>query len=237
MGGRGSQFKAPQAITAVAGTPSGFTLADVQKMDDKSLHDFLIDVDKTDMPAFLNDIHLQKMIYALGMNEPPEIVSDTQMQKLINNGAVPIYRTVNDTSVSGIPFTSKDICDMLLEGDTTYVGNGVHGDGLYFSDNLNRSRGVYGGATAKTMTGVLNAKAKVISEASLKAKYDSFIKNHPQTRKALGFARDHGSSWKNSLSQFALTQGYNVISYKNYSNETYYTVLDRSVLTMTKTLK
>lgn len=231
MGGRGSQFAASQPILTAGGTPSGFTLDDVQQMDDKGLHDFLISVDKTDMPAFLNTHHLQKMVYALGMNQTPEIVSDAQMQQLVSNGATAIYRTVNDTSVNGIAFTADDVCDMITDGDVTYLGNGIHGDGLYFSDSLSGSK-MYGHSGSKTVGAVFNSKAKMISESALKFKYDQFIKTHPQTRKALGFAKVRSSH--DSMSQFALTQGYNVITTRQSGSETYYTVLDRSVLTMSR---
>lgn len=242
MGGRGagSNFSKPQPIQSPSGTPSGYTLADVQKMDDQQLHDFLIDVDKTDIPDFLNQHHLQKMVYALGMNDAPEIVSQKEFDDMTVNapfgsGAPVIYRTVNDTVVNGVPLTANDVCDMLTDGDTSYMGNGVHGDGLYFSSSLQGSKMYGNSSSSRTVGAVLNSKAKPISEGNLKKLYDSFVKTHPQTRKALGFAKQHGSSWKNSLSQFALSQGYNVITYNHsYSNETYYTVLDRSVLTMTR---
>ncbi len=55
--------------------PMGVTLSDVQQMDDTSMHDFLINVQSVDMPQFLCDSHLQRMIYGLGMNDKPQIVS------------------------------------------------------------------------------------------------------------------------------------------------------------------
>lgn len=241
MGGRGSSYassaqvapNAPPAPAPIA-TPSGLTLSDVQAMDDQQLHDFLIDVNKTDIPAFLNDIHLQKMIYALGMNDTPEIVDSATFKQLTSGpGALtPIYRTVNDTNVNGVPFTAQDICDMLTDGDVTYVGNGIHGDGLYFSNDLGGSKAYGGRRGSKTLAAVLNQKAKVISERQLQSLYDNFVKTHPQSRKALGFAKARSSH--DSMSQFALTQGYNVITSNQYGGEVYYTVLDRSVLTMTR---
>lgn len=239
MGGRGSSYSssaqaAPNTPAPVT-TPSGHTLADVQAMDDQQLHDFLVNVNKTDIPAFLNDIHLQKMVYALGMNDKPEIVDSATFKQLTSGpGALtPIYRTVNDTTVNGIPVTAQDVCDMLTDGDLTYVGNGIHGDGLYFSNDLAGSKLYgHGGSQSKTLAAVLNQKAKVISERQLKSLYDNFIKTHPQSRKALGFARS--KSTHDSMSQFALTQGYNVITSQQYGGEVYYTVLDRSVLTMTR---
>lgn len=230
MGGRGSSFS-PAPVKP--STPSGYTLSDVQAMDDKGMHDFLIDVDKTDIPAFLNtDIHLQKMAYALGLNDMPEIVSQKEFDDMTVNApfgssATILYRTVNDTS----SMTADDICDMLTDGDVTYHGNGIHGDGLYFSNSLSGSK-AYGHTNPKTVGAILNNKANVISESKLKNEYDAFVKNHPQTRKALGFARS--KSTHDSMSQFALLRGYNVITSNQGGGETYYTVLDRSVLTMTR---
>lgn len=241
MGGRGSSYassaqvapNAPPAPAPIA-TPSGLTLSDVQAMDDQQLHDFLIDVNKTDIPAFLNDIHLQRMIYALGMNDAPEIVDSATFKQLTSGpGALtPIYRTVNDTIVNGIPMTAQDVCDSLTDGDTTYVGNGIHGDGLYFSNDLGGSKSYGGRRGSKTLAAVLNQKAKVISERQLQSLYDNFVKTHPQSRKAFGFAKARSSH--DSMSQFALTQGYNVITSNQGGGEVYYTVLDRSVLTMTR---
>lgn len=84
------------------------------------------------------------------------------------------------------------------------------------------------------MRAVLNpAKARAISESSLQSAYDAFVKSHPRTRRALGFAKAHSTS--DSMSQFALLMGYNVITTKVGYNETYYTVIDRSALIMSKT--
>lgn len=238
MGGRGSRFQQtapiPTAQPVPAPPPSGREQGDLQTMSDQELHDFLISVDKTDIPAFLSDLHLQKMLYALGMNAAPEIVSDAQLKQLIAKGATPIYRTVNDTSVNGIDFTAQDICDMMTDGDTTYVGRGIHGDGLYFSNSLSGSK-VYGYSSSKTMTGVLNANARVVSESTLRSEYDAFVKSHPATRKALGFAKS--KSAHDSMSQFALIRGYNVIRSPQGGGEDYYTVLDRKALTMTRTTR
>lgn len=240
MGGRGANFQrtvSPPIQTQqlqpdpLNGTqpPTGVTQAALANMSDQELHDFLIDVNKTDIPSFLSDLHLQRMLYAMGMNGKPEVVDQNTFDGLAQNSPV-LYRTVNDTVVDGVPFTSSDCCDMLIDGDLTFVGRGIHGDGLYFSNSLSGSK-AYGDHTGQTVGAVLNSKARVISETQLRQDYDAFVKSHPQARKALGFAKSH--STHDSYSQFALIRGYNVISSDQYSNETYYTVLDRSALTMT----
>lgn len=245
MGGRGSSYTssaqvAPNTppVPAPTSTPSGLTLSDVQAMDDQQLHDFLIAVNDTDVPDFLNTHHLQKMVYALGLNDAPEIVDSATFKQLTSgpNALTPIYRTVHDNSSSGL--TAQDICDMITDGDVTYLGNGIHGDGLYFSNVLGTpgysgSKGYWAyGSTNLTVGAVLNQKAKVISERQLQSLYDNFVKTHPKSRRALGFAKQRSTN--DSMSQFALTQGYNVITSNQGGGEVYYTVLDRSVLTMTR---
>lgn len=212
--------------------PLGVSLAEVQAMSDQELHDFLINVYHTDIPDFLNDVHLQKMIYSLGLNDGPEIVSQQEFDNMVSAGNEVIYRTVNPTTVNGVSFSANDICDMLTDGDVTYVGVGVHGDGLYFSNDLRGSKAYGYSSQAKTVGAVFNGKARIITEGRLRSQYDAFVKTHPQTQKALGYARS--KSYHDSMSQFALIQGYNVIVSQQTSTEDYYTVLDRSVLTMTR---
>ncbi len=98
---------------------------------------------------------------------------DKQLNAMVKQGAVPIYRTVNDSddAVQGISMTSDDICDMMTDGSLSYVGRGVHGDGLYFSDSKRGSK-LYGnpGQNPKTLRAVLNpAKARAISESVCRA--------------------------------------------------------------------
>ena len=230
MGGRGSSSgitAAPVPVMPQPTSPMGKTLAEVQAMDDDQLHDFLIDVQKVDTPDFLNTHHTQKMVYGLGLNDTPQVVPDAQLQTLIKQGAKPIYRSVDGAITAGkVAFSGQDMLDQLRYGDLTYLGDGRIGDGLYFSSSLSGSK-LYGKTTVQ---GVLSPSAKVISRQQLNNEYNQFIKSHPRSRKALGFSSKHGSSWHNSLSQFALIRGYNVISEYQYGGETYYNVIDRSAL-------
>ena len=183
MGGRGANFQrtvSPPIQTQqlqpdpLNGTqpPTGVTQAALANMSDQELHDFLIDVNKTDIPSFLSDLHLQRMLYAMGMNGKPEVVDQNTFDGLAQNSPV-LYRTVNDTVVDGVPFTSSDCCDMLIDGDLTFVGRGIHGDGLYFSNSLSGSK-AYGDHTGQTVGAALNSKARVISETQLRQDYDAF---------------------------------------------------------------
>lgn len=230
MGGRGSSSGITAAMTTQpTATPMGVTLADVQAMDDNQLHDFLINVQDVDTPDFLNTHHTQKMVYGLDLNDVPQVVPDAQILQMISNGAEPLYRTVNDTTTPGnVKMTAGDMHDMMRYGDLTYLGNGIYGDGLYFSNSLSGSKGYGYSGSSQTVRAVLSPGAKVISDKQLQKEYDSFVKSHPRTRKALGFSRSKSTT--NSMSQFALIKGYNVITHTHSNGEVYYNVINRSAL-------
>lgn len=219
-------------------TPSGYTLADVQAMDDKQTHDFLISVNDIDTPDFLNkDLHTQKMVYGLGLNDKPKIISQQEFDDETVNvpfgDARVLYRTVDDAiTTGGVKMTAEQQLQMLAYGDLSWIGRGIHGDGLYFSNSESGSKS-YGSGRGKsaTIACVLNENARMITERNLKKEYDQYVKSHPETRKALGFARS--KSTNDSYSQFALLRGYNVIVSSQFGGEAYYTVLDRKALSTT----
>jgi hypothetical protein len=170
------------------------------------------------------------MVYGIGLNDKPQVVPDAQLQQMIKNGATPIWRSVNDTTLSdGVTvMRGTDMLDQIRYGDLTYLGDGRIGDGLYFSDDLRGSKS-YG--RNGTIQGVLSSNAKVVDSRQLRSEYDQFIKSHPRTRRALGFAAKRGSAyWKNSMSQFALIRGYNVIREYTGGGEYYYNVINRNAL-------
>ena len=64
----------------------------------------------------------------------------------------------------------------------------------------------------------------------------NWIKQHPATAKQLGFYKDGMGRLRSkhsmgSYTALTMAMGYNVVKNKHTSNETYYTVLDRSALT------
>lgn len=249
MGGRGSgsgMGKGLMTRFGTADTPSGYTVDDFRNLSDDDLVQFMDSVRRSkmtdDMPDFLNKVsNSQRLVYALGMNDTPQVVDDKTFQQLVNAGATPLYRSVNDqvydwhrnnragTAISDtIPAT--DQLDMIAYGDTSYMGNGVAGDGLYFSDSLPGSK-AYGNTTIKA---VINPNtARSISIENLRKEYDTYMSQHRyRVRKAFKEAASQ-SYHGNSYTQFAIMRGYNIITrdVSGWSRkETYYTVIDRSAL-------
>lgn len=206
---------------------SGYTIEDLRSMNDDDLHDMLLAITKQELPDYLMNNQMQKMAYALNMNEKPTVLPDSVFQKQAK-GATVIYNAQNDAHANGITLTADDIHDFIRYGDETLVQNGVYGNGLYFS-NSRRGSASYGSRQARA---ILNpATAKTISYNQLKTEYDNWINSRPMTRKALGAMKARNKGYgTNTYSQFAMLKGYNVITSYQGGGETYYTVLDRRAL-------
>lgn len=213
-------------------TESGITLADVQQMNDQELHDILLAITKQDLPDYLMPNNQQRFVYALGINQMP-IVEDDKTFAINSKGQEIIYNAQRTANLGGYTLTGDDIHDFIKFGDDTLQQHGIHGNGLNFTPNQRASAG-YGDRQSAARFNP--ATAKIISETQLKREYDSWIKSHPQTRKALGYMARNGNTYgDNTYSQFALLRGYNVISATQHGGM--YVVLDRSALIFSKSTK
>lgn len=212
-------------------TESGITLADVQKMNDQELHDILLAITKQDLPDYLMANNQQRFVYALGINNKPIVEDDATFAKN-SKGQTVIFNAQNTASLPGYTLTADEIHDFIKYGDDTLQQNGIHGNGLYFT-NQGASSG-YGRRQAAARFNP--ATAKIISETQLKREYDSWVQTHPLSRKALGYTARNGNGYgNNTYSQFALLRGYNVIQSTQHGAT--YTVLDRSALIYSKSTK
>ena len=157
------------------------------------------------------------------------------------NGAVVLYRTVNNNF--SLKITADKIADDFRAGDSFNTGGHggqAYGGGAYFSSSLRGSK-AYGCKSYKnqpnTIGAVLNKKAKVVDMSDLYGPVGQrWIKKHPATAKQLGFYKDKAGRTRSTYSMgaytaLAMAMGYNVVSNKVSTRETYYTVLDRSALT------
>lgn len=213
-------------------TETGITLADVQQMGDRELHDILLAITKQDLPDYLMANNQQRFVYALGINAKPIVEDDVTFAKN-SVGQEIIYNAQSTVNLSGYTLTANDIHDFIKFGDDTLQQNGIHGNGLYFTPNQSASAG-YGNVMSAAR---LNpATARVITESNLKKMYDSWVVTHPQARKALGYMARNGNGYgNNTYSQFALLMGYNVIQAAQHGKT--YAVLDRSALIYSESAK
>ena len=166
--------------------------------------------------AGLNDSGLQRVILAMNLAGPGRTVADADFDAAVKDAAlngVVLYRG-----------SSRVAIDNLVNGDVGYIGDGIHGDGIYFSTQIRTARS-YGGTRVTAF--IDKGLANVVSEDKLYRMLNN--ESHDVQRQ---FSGDSG------LSSYALYKGYNVIhvpggngsrSHK-YGGEDFYVPLTRGVL-------
>ena len=173
----------------------------------------------------------QKVVRELGLNDKPKVLSEKEFNNQIKDNT-PIYRGVKGTTKWDgkdyvVDRSGEDIVSNIKYGDKTYIGTGIYGDGIYFTDSHSAAN-KYAGLNSKAIATAFidKSKSKIIDQAKLKDMRTEYFKANP-TVKQNGIFSD--------LSSFALYKGYNVISVNSKETEgngNYYNVLDRSILVM-----
>lgn len=153
----------------------------------------------------------QKVAIDLGMVETPQVVSKDDFNKYVEeSGAVVCYRGVKNTpDMSG----ASMLYQMAYNTQENYFGDGIYGDGLYFSTDQNTAVAYSNGSEAVAMCAI-RPDAKVIDYKS------------PEIEKA---RKDLGTS---DYAVAAMCSGYDVIKVKMGSDEDYYVVLNRAAMIM-----
>lgn len=152
----------------------------------------------------LNDFNfVQYVIHALHMHDKPIVLPDAEFDKQLKNKSVEGLELHRGTG-------SERATNSIMFSDSTYLGNGIHGDGIYFSTNQSTA---YDYSRQYGVTAFLDkSKARIIDERKLRNMYNSEPK---QLRNA--FEGRHSEKFKYSyddysgISVYALFKGYNVI--------------------------
>lgn len=228
-GGRGGKRSA--ITTAPATSVKGF----IDMTPDEQANT-IISAMNADIPDFLSDSSMQRMSYQLGMDGKPTLVDDATLDSM---SGTEIFRTVNQVydRKNDVNYNADEIIDQIQNGDVTRfsdTGGSAYGRGIYFADSYSESS-FYGNTrnnikqTAMTRA-KLNDKAKVITYNQASTGAQAEINSGSSLGKALAKCDRQSQS-----SIWALSKGYNVISSNN--SRGYFNVLDRSALTMSKTVK
>ncbi len=153
----------------------------------------------------------QKVAIDLGMVETPQVVSKDDFNKYVEeSGAVVCYRGVKNTpDMSG----ASMLYQMAYNTQENYFGDGIYGDGLYFSTDQNTAVAYAHGSEAVAMCAI-RPDAKVIDYKS------------PEIEKA---RKELGTS---DYAVAAMCSGYDAIKVKMGGNEDYYVVLNRAAMVM-----
>lgn len=149
----------------------------------------------------------QKVAIDLGLYETPQVIGKEDFDKYVSENDSPVvYRGVKDIeSMSGENMQYQKMYDT----QKPYFGNGIFGDGLYFSDNVNTANS-YAGRTPAIKCAV-RSDAKIIDTNDNK----------------LLEAKQRFGTKDNSIA--AMCAGYDVMV-KNKGTEKYYIVLNRAAL-------
>ena len=114
----------------------------------------------------LNNNETQKMVEALGLHDKPMVLSDADFDATFKANAVDgVYMFRGVRGNQGL--SPKQIVDSVKFGDKTFIGDGVHGDGIYLTTSYN-----YADGYASTKSGLMQAyldksKARVVEEQAI----------------------------------------------------------------------
>lgn len=152
----------------------------------------------------------QKIAIDMGVCETPQVVSREDFDKYVkDSGAVVCYRGVKDIdSMTGENMQFQ----MAYNTQEPYFGDGIFGDGLYFSTRKDTAESYAGRAEISTCA--VRPDAKILEYGS---------PEHDKAKKRVQTTDD---------SVAALCSGYDVIHKKQGSDEDYYVILNRAALVM-----
>lgn len=193
-----------------------------------------------------NDTDTQRFFNAIGWSsKKPMIVDEETFNKLRDSLVGPtLYHTdMPFGEVTDAAEYAKQFMATSLSGNEQYFSGGIHGDGTYFSTN---SEGAWAYGRGKPLStqykAILNQNARIIDEYDLDLMVEDFKYRKPNAyEKLLQCSQGYGSGRTDGMkSIIAAMNGYNIIrSEGNFvqDNEMYYTILDRSAVTVCSTIR
>lgn len=153
---------------------------------------------QTNDPWNFYDNPQQKLVEQLGLNKPTTVLSESDFRKYVNQtGATVLYRG----------WSGQNAVDRFKQSPNSHIGNGINGDGYYFSTDRGTAR-QYGGTGMKA---ALSPNARVVS---LSAVNNAIAGTSPKFRSSLSKAGSRGTRTfgpNDGQAQMALKMGYNVI--------------------------
>lgn len=191
---------------------------EVSNMTPEAKREWVKNALNSSVPETLNqDSDAQKIVHQLGMNGTPQMMCSDEFDDYVqSNGAVVIYRGVRGTADKT---ETQIINQMAYDTESPYIGNGVYGDGLYFS-TLSSTAESYSNSLTGVAKCALRKDAKVYDYPSLP------FEKRAETSKWL---EETGVS---EASVYAMCAGYDAIRVRYSGNEDYYVVLNKAAMVM-----
>ena len=229
-----AQAQQPQVDTTQQAQAFSTNYDNFMNMTDDQKAQAISNLASQDVPVFLADNDFQKFTYNLGLNDKPQLVDDSVLDSMNGTELFRTVNSINDTT-NRIRYNADEIANQVQRGSTTRVsdnGGSAYGRGIYFADDYTESS-YYGnsrGNIKKTavVRAKLNSNAKVITYSKADSGLRAEINSGSKLGKALAKC-DRASQ----VSIYAMAKGYNVI----YNQNSYYNILSRNAVTMSKTIK
>lgn len=153
---------------------------------------------QTNDPWSFYDNPFQKMTSSMGLNAAPTVMSESDFNNYVaQTGSTVLYRG----------WSGNNSATRFTQSPNSHVGNGINGDGYYFSADRGTARS-YGGTGMKA---ALSPNARVVSATAVRAE---IAKKSPKLQSALSKAGSYGTRTYGSNrgeAQMALKMGYNCI--------------------------
>lgn len=174
----------------------------------------------------------QQYVKVMGLNEKPQTMSrkDFESYTKKNKDLPALYRAVTDAGPTGTAggitrgkYLRRGILNDLMYGSQQYIGDGIYGDGLYFSTQPTHQS--YGGFSG-------SANEAIDRKYMIKATFKSGTKKilYDDLEKMINEYKEKGYNITDP-SSFARSLGYHVIqAHKDGESEIYYNIIDRSCL-------
>ena len=224
---------APQPVPPIQQNQPSASYDAFKKMTDDQKADVIMQARNTQVPVFLAQNDLQKIMYGLKLNDKPTLVDDSVLDSIPGKE---LFRTVNATndSTNRIKYTATDVANQVVRGSVTRVsdtGGSVHGRGIYFADNY-RDSIAYGNRSGNVnQTAVIRVKlspsAKTVSTSVAANGVSKEINSGSKLGKALAKIghQDRTAVWALAKGYDAMVGGYG-----------YHVVINRSSLIASKTI-
>lgn len=204
-----------------------------KKMTDDQKADAILQARRTQVPVFLADNDLQRVLYGLKLNDKPVLVDDSVLDALPGKE---LFRTVNASTNQQyrMRFAASEIAHQTIAGSVARVsdtGGSVHGRGYYFADSY-RGSVAYGRTSGNLQqTAVVRVKlsptARTITTQAARTGVSAEIAKGSKLGKALYriSSDDRSAVW-------SLAKGYDAMVASNG----YHVVINRSALVASKTI-
>lgn len=204
-----------------------------KKMTDDQKADVITQAAKTQVPVFLAQNDLQKVLYGLQLNDKPTLVDDSVLDTMPGKE---LFRTINASTNQQyrMKFNAIDVAKQTIGGSVARVsdsGGSVHGRGYYFADSYRGSTAYGRTAGNLNQTAVVRVKlsptAKTISESSVNSGLSREISSGSKLGRTLS-----RMGRQDQTAIYALAKGYDAIVASNG----YHVVINRSALVASKTI-